>query len=122
MREYFRIADGTFVWRHIPPYEKNASKRIVKHPKGHLRDSGLLHNLLHLYSQNDLLAHPRMGHSWEAMVIENLILFREEWEEAAQGKPLDGVLGNVGLILLDIAHAIGFFKEEIEAILGNPID
>ena len=73
VREYFHIAHGTFIWRHIPPYEKNAAKRIVKHPKGYLRDSGILHFLLHLDNFDALSAHPQMGHSWESMVIENLL-------------------------------------------------
>ena len=72
-REYFHIAHGTFIWRHIPAYNKNAGKRIVKHPKGFLRDTGLLHFLLHLQGINDLLAHPAMDHSWEAMVIEEIV-------------------------------------------------
>lgn len=31
-----------------------AAKRVVKHPKSYLRDSGLLHYLLHLRDQIDL--------------------------------------------------------------------
>lgn len=73
VREYFKIAHGTFVWRHIPAYEKNAEKRIVKHPKGYLRDSGLLNHFLHLQNLDDVLSHPVMGHSWESLVIENLL-------------------------------------------------
>jgi len=72
-RDYFHIAHGTFLWRHLPAYEKDAGKRVVKHPKGYLRDSGLLHYLLHLRDQDDLMAHPRMGQSWESMVIETLL-------------------------------------------------
>lgn len=72
-RDYFQIAHGTFVWRHLPAYEKDAAKRVVKHPKGYLRDSGLLHHLLHLQDRNDLMAHPRMGQSWESVVIETLL-------------------------------------------------
>ena len=41
-REYFQIAHGTFIWRHLPPYDRNVAKRVVKHPKGYLRDPGLL--------------------------------------------------------------------------------
>ena len=73
VREYFQIAHGTFIWRHIPAYEKNAAKRIVKHPKGYLRDSGLLHFLLHLNDLDTLMAHPQMGRSWESMVIETIL-------------------------------------------------
>ena len=72
-REYLEIAHGTFVWRSLPAYEKNATKRIVKHPKGHFRDSGLLHYLWHIGEQSDLLSHPLMGRSWESMIIENII-------------------------------------------------
>ena len=72
-REYLEIAHGTFVWRSLPVYEKNATKRIVKHPKGHFRDSGLLHHLWHIGKQSDLLSHPLMGRSWESMIIENII-------------------------------------------------
>ncbi|MDD5393172.1 MAG: ATP-binding protein [Thiothrix sp.] len=113
VREYFRIAHGTFIWRHIPPYEKNAAKRIVKHPKGYLRDSGLLHHFLHLYTQNDLLAHPRMGHSWETMVIENLIrglnaqgiLFDYYHYRTSAGAEVDLVLeGEFGLLPIEIKY------------------
>lgn len=113
VREYFRIAHGTFIWRHIPPYEKNAAKRIVKHPKGYLRDSGLLHHFLHLYSQNDLLAHPQMGHSWESMVIENLIrglnaqgiLFDYYHYRTSAGAEVDLVLeGEFGLLPIEIKY------------------
>jgi len=72
-RDYFQIAHGTFIWRHLPAYEKDARKRVVKHPKGYLRDSGILHYLLHLQSHDDLMAHPRMGASWESLVIETLL-------------------------------------------------
>lgn len=48
VRDYFTIAHGTFIWRHIYPYEKNVKKRIVKHPRGYFRDSGVLHHLLRI--------------------------------------------------------------------------
>ena len=72
-REYLHIAHGTFIWRHIPPFDRSASKRLIKHPKGYLRDSGMLHHMLRLRSLNDLLTHPCLGASWESMVIENLL-------------------------------------------------
>jgi predicted AAA+ superfamily ATPase len=113
VRDYFRIAHGTFIWRHIPPYEKNAAKRIVKHPKGYLRDSGLLHHFLHLYTQPDLLAHPHMGHSWEVMVIENVIrglnaqgvIFDYYHYRTAAGAEVDLVLeGEFGLLPIEIKY------------------
>lgn len=72
-RNYFRIACEAFLWRELPAFENNTAKRFVKHPKGHLRDSGLLHCLLHLQRHEELMAHPRLEQSWQGMVIENLL-------------------------------------------------
>ena len=55
------------------PLYRIAVKRIVKHPKGYLRDSGLLHYLLRIHDIDSLLAHPTMGQLWEGMVIEEII-------------------------------------------------
>lgn len=71
-REYLRIADGTFVWRTVPAFSKNSLRSLIRHPKGHLRDSGLLHHLLRIAAPEDLLAHPILGHSWEGFVVEEI--------------------------------------------------
>ncbi len=73
VRDYFTIAHGTFIWRHLYPYEKNVKKRIVKHPRGYFRDSGVLHHLLRIRDLRQLLSHPAMGFSWEGMVIEEIL-------------------------------------------------
>jgi len=125
VREYFKIAHGTFIWRHIPPYEKNASKRIVKHPKGYLRDSGLLHHFLHLHDQNDVLAHPKMGHSWESMVIENIIrglnslgcVFDYFHYRTGAGAEVDLVLeGEFGLLPIEIKYKSTLTLRELKGI------
>ena len=60
-RDYFAIAHGTFVWRSIPAYAGNVVKRVVKHLRGYLRDSGLLHALLRIPDAEALLSHPQVG-------------------------------------------------------------
>jgi len=72
-KSYVQIAHGTFIWRHIPAFSRQAEKRISKQPKGYLRDTGLLHFMLHLSTLDDLLRHPCMGFSWESMVIETMM-------------------------------------------------
>lgn len=72
-RDYFEIAHGTFLWRQIAAWDRRSLKRLVKHPKGYLRDSGLLHQILKIPDLDNLLAHPKTGHSWEGMVIEEVI-------------------------------------------------
>lgn len=126
-REYFNIAHGTFVWRHIPSYEKNAQKRIVKHPKGYLRDSGLLNHFLHLQNLDDLLAHPAMGHSWESMVIENLlrgltiqgVSFDYFHYRTSAGAEVDLVLeGEFGLIPVEIKYGQKVSLRSLRGIQG----
>lgn len=72
-RDYFDIAHGTFLWRRIPAFSRDAGKRLVKHPRGYLRDSGLLHSLLRIPDLQALLSHPQMGASWEGMVVEEIL-------------------------------------------------
>jgi predicted AAA+ superfamily ATPase len=72
-RDYFEIAHGTFVWRRLPAFSRGVVKRLVKHPKGYLRDTGLLHRLLRIPDPDALLAHPRSWLSWEGMVIEEIL-------------------------------------------------
>jgi hypothetical protein len=48
-------------------------KRAVKHPRGYLRDSGLLHTLLRIPDLDALLSHPQAGSSWEGMVVEEIL-------------------------------------------------
>jgi hypothetical protein len=45
----------------------------VRTPKVYVRDSGLLHALLDIRNQEDLLGHPVVGASWEGMLIENIL-------------------------------------------------
>jgi|SRR3989338_1692228 len=73
VRDWLGIAHDTFLWRHIPAWDRSAAKQLVKHPKGFLRDSGLLHRLLRIQDHNMLSTHPAAGKSWEGMVVETLL-------------------------------------------------
>jgi predicted AAA+ superfamily ATPase len=73
VRDWLRIAHDTFLWRHIPAWDRSAAKQLVKHPKGFLRDSGLLHRLLRIPDATLLATHPVVGQSWEGMVVETLL-------------------------------------------------
>jgi len=39
----------------------------------HVRDSGLLHQLLGISTQADLDRHPKLGASWEGFVVESIL-------------------------------------------------
>ena len=79
VNSYIDLLSQTFILRVLPPYEANLKKRLVKSPKIYIRDTGLLHAILGIESQNDLLGHPVYGASWEGLVIENILALLPNW-------------------------------------------
>lgn len=93
VRSYLDLMTSVFMVRQLQPWHANLSKRQIKAPKIYLRDTGLLHSLLGMQTRRDLLAHPKLGASWESFVIEQL-LRRIEHDQAYfwathQGAELD---------------------------------
>jgi predicted AAA+ superfamily ATPase len=80
VQSYVRTLEHAFMLRVLPPLEVNLKKRLVKTPKVYLRDSGLLHTLLRLETENDLLGHPVYGASWEGYVLEQVMGVLTGWE------------------------------------------
>ena len=72
-RRYVDLLQDLFMVRLLQPWYANLGKRQVKSPKVYIRDTGLLHYLLGIGSEQDLLLHPRSGASWEGFVIEETI-------------------------------------------------
>ena len=64
---------GAFLIRRLPPYHANIGKRLVKSPKVYWRDTGLLHALMNVADEEDLLGRPWVGLSWEGFVIEQVL-------------------------------------------------
>ncbi|HRZ93755.1 MAG TPA: DUF4143 domain-containing protein, partial [Candidatus Paceibacterota bacterium] len=56
-----------------PPWFENLGKRQVKAPKVSIRDSGMLHGLLHMASPSRLEEHPKLGASWEGFALEQVL-------------------------------------------------
>ena len=73
VRRYLDILSGVFMVRQLTPWHANLKKRQVKAPKIYFRDTGLLHQLLGIRSEKELLSHPKCGASWEGYVIEETI-------------------------------------------------
>jgi predicted AAA+ superfamily ATPase len=73
IQQYLTIADGTFIWRNIPSFDKSIIKSVIKMPKGIIRDSGLLHYLLKIQDEESLLSDPIVGLSFEGYVIEEIL-------------------------------------------------
>jgi predicted AAA+ superfamily ATPase len=73
VRRYLDLLTGFFMVRQLQPWHENLKKRQVKAPKVYIRDSGLLHQLLGIRSEAELLAHPKCGASWEGYAVEETL-------------------------------------------------
>ncbi len=94
---YLDLLMDLLLVRRLPPWHRNAGKRLVKSPKIYVRDSGLVHALLGLRDLEAILGHPVAGGSWEGWVIETLIAAAPDGTEAsfyrtAAGAEIDLVL------------------------------
>lgn len=101
------ILEGTFLVRRLRPWHTNVGKREVKAPKIYITDTGLLHSLLGIGSQDALLAHPKCGASWEGLIVLELA--------RRSGVGRDGAWfwgvhtgGELDLLILRGAQRIGF--------------
>ena len=72
-RRYLDLLTGAWAVRQLQPWFENIGKREIKSPKIYVQDSGLLHALLGLTTQSDLMGHVKSGASWEGFVIEQVM-------------------------------------------------
>jgi uncharacterized protein len=125
-REYLYIADKTFIWREILSYEKTSVRSIVKMPKGHIRDSGLLHYLLRIQDIEDLLRDPSVGKSFESFVIEEILkgleaTFVTNWQpyyyRTRAGAEIDLLIeGSFGLLPIEIKYGSSVNRQNLETL------
>ncbi len=73
VRRYLDLLEWFFMARQLQPWHANLKKGQVKSPKVYFRDTGLLHHLLGIRDERDLLTHPKAGTSWEGYVVEEVI-------------------------------------------------
>ncbi len=73
IKRYIDYLEGAFLIRRLPPFYVNVGKRLVKSPKVYINDSGILHHLLRISSEKELLNNPGVGASWEGYVISQII-------------------------------------------------
>jgi predicted AAA+ superfamily ATPase len=113
-KDYLSIAEGTFLWRSLPSFERNIIKSIIKMPKGYIRDTGLLHYLTRINSLHELVEDPLVGKSFESFVIEEIIrglesTFVTNWHpyyyRTRNGAEIDLVLdGPFGILPIEIKY------------------
>jgi uncharacterized protein len=105
VRGYLDDLSQTYMVRQLQPWFENLGKRQVKSPKIYLRDSGLLHHLLSLETEEALSGHPKVGASWEGFALEQVLRLsrsREAYFWATQGG------AELDLLLCEGGRRIGY--------------
>lgn len=125
IKNYLRIAHGTFIWRQLPSYEKSIAKRVTKMPKGHFRDTGLLCYMLNISSTDALVRHQYFGFIWESFVTEEilkgfenqLINVKPYYYRTRNHAEIDLVLeGRFGLVPIEIKAGLSTEKKKLRAL------
>jgi len=116
--KYLDLMVDLLLVRRLQAYHANISKRLVKSPKIYLRDSGLLHTLLRLDDEEDVLGHPITGESWEGFVIENLIRSSPSRTEVSYYRTSAGAEID---LLLDLGRKHGIWAIEIKRSLAPKV-
>lgn len=79
IRSWISVLEASFVLFRLPPWVGNVRKRIVKAPKLHFFDTGLVSHLLGIRSPEQLALHPLRGaifESWVAAEVYKALVHR----------------------------------------------
>jgi predicted AAA+ superfamily ATPase len=127
VKEYLDIAHGSYLWRNIPSYEKSVSKSIIKMPRGIFRDSGLLHYLQKIRNKEQLNVYPRVGTSFEAFIIEEIIkglqaMMITGWDyryyRTKNGAEIDLILeGDFGVLPIEIKYGLKTTRDQLTSLI-----
>ena len=72
-RRWLSVLEASFQVALLRPHHRNFNKRLVKTPKLHFLDTGLLCYLLRIHSPEDLRAHAARGAIFESYVVSELL-------------------------------------------------
>jgi predicted AAA+ superfamily ATPase len=83
-RAWLSVLETGYVLFRLPPFHSSFKKRLVKTPKLHFYDAGLLCFLLGIRSPDQLINHPMRGAIFESWVVSEIVKAR-----AHHGLPMD---------------------------------
>jgi hypothetical protein len=109
---YLDFFEYAFLIRRLPAYHQNRGKRLVKAPKVFIRDTGILHTLSGIGTEEDLAGHPVRGASWESFVLQQIICrladdVEIQYYRTQDGAELDLVLSRGGQPQVGIEVKLG---------------
>lgn len=107
MRRYLDLLTDMLTVRQLAPFYANISKRQVKMPKIYIRDSGVLHLLTHVISQDAFVTSANRGASFEGFVIEEVLrVMKVKPEDCFYWRTHAGA--EIDLLILRGSKKIGF--------------
>lgn len=119
VRKYLDILVGTFMIRLLTPWFENLGKRQIKSPKIYFRDSGVLHSLIGIKTEEELHLYPKLGSFWEGFALEEIIRhFQVTLEESYFWGTQGGA--ELDLLILYQGKKIGFECKYSENIKITP--
>jgi predicted AAA+ superfamily ATPase len=72
-KAWFSVLEASFIAFRLPGYHGNFSKRLIKMPKIHFYDSGLVCWLLGIREASQLNVHPLRGSIFESWVVSEIV-------------------------------------------------
>lgn len=116
-RRWLSILEASYIITLLRPHHENFSKRVIKAPKLHFLDTGLLCRLLGLRNVEDIRVHPLKGAIFECFVVSEL---RKRFLHQGQRAPLFFFRDSNGREV-DVVVDLGVRKVPIEAKLGETV-
>ena len=102
-RAWLSILETSFIVFRLQPFHTNLRKRLVKMPKLHFYDSGLVCWLLGIHTPEQLRSHPLRGAIFESWVVSEIVKHRMN-----QG----------------ISHGLSFYRDrdgaEVDLVIERP--
>ena len=75
-RAWLSILEASFIVFRLPPFHRNQSKKLVKSPKLHFYDTGLVCWLIGIRTPEQLGSHPLRGPIFETWVVSEIVKHR----------------------------------------------
>ncbi len=103
---YLGTLVDALVVRTLTPWFANLKKRQVKAPRIYLADTGILHALLRIRSEEELAGHPKCGASWEWFAMREAIrVLSAEWDDCHYWATHRGA--EIDLLVFDGSRRLG---------------
>ena len=128
VRDYFKILEGSFLWRILPSYKTSKIKTSVSLSKGYYRDSGLFFHLQKIHSKKEMGLHPKIGSAFESFIGEEILRGIEATQavnvkashfRTKAGGEIDLILeGSFGMLPVEVKYQSHTRKKQLTSMIN----